>query len=42
MAELAAFCGKELTKFGFDAILVDDQWQGPAIKTAFGTTTRTA
>jgi len=32
MAELAAFCGKELTKFGFDTILVDDQWQGPAIK----------
>jgi len=31
MAELAAFCGQELTKFGFDTILVDDQWQGPAI-----------
>jgi len=31
MAELAAFCGRELTKFGFDTILVDDQWQGPAI-----------
>ena len=31
MAELAAFCGKELTKYGFDTILVDDQWQGPAI-----------
>jgi len=32
MAELAAFCGKELTKYGFDTILVDDQWQGPAIR----------
>jgi alpha-L-fucosidase len=32
MAELAAFCGKELTKYGFDTVLVDDQWQGPAIK----------
>lgn len=32
MAELAAFCGKELAKYGFDTILVDDQWQGPAIK----------
>ena len=32
LAELAAFCGKELTKYGFDTILVDDQWQGPAIK----------
>ncbi len=31
MKELAAFCGKELTKFGFDTILIDDQWQGPAI-----------
>ena len=31
MAELAAFCGKELTKYGFDTILVDDQWQGPSI-----------
>lgn len=31
MAELGAFCGKELTKFGFDTILVDDQWQGPSI-----------
>ena len=32
MAELAAFCAKELTKYGFDTLLVDDQWQGPAIK----------
>lgn len=31
MAELAAFCNKELAKHGFDTILVDDQWQGPAI-----------
>lgn len=32
LAELAAFCAKELTGYGFDTILVDDQWQGPAIK----------
>jgi hypothetical protein len=32
LAELAAFSGKELTRYGFDTILVDDQWQGPAIK----------
>ncbi len=32
MAELAAFCGKELTKYGFDTLLVDDQWQGPSVK----------
>jgi hypothetical protein len=31
LAELGAFCAKELTKYGFDTILVDDQWQGPAI-----------
>ncbi len=31
MKELGAFCAKELTKFGFDTILIDDQWQGPAI-----------
>jgi hypothetical protein len=31
MKELAAFSGKELTKFGFDTILIDDQWQGPGI-----------
>ena len=31
LAELGAFCGKELTKYGFDTILVDDQWQGPAV-----------
>jgi hypothetical protein len=32
LAELAAFCGKELGKYGFDTMLVDDQWQGPAIQ----------
>jgi hypothetical protein len=32
MAELSAFCARELTKYGFDTILVDDQWQGPAIR----------
>lgn len=31
LAELAGFCAKELTRYGFDTILVDDQWQGPAI-----------
>jgi hypothetical protein len=31
MAELAAFCGREMTKYGFDTLLVDDQWQGPAV-----------
>ena len=31
LAELGAFCAKELTKYGFDTVLVDDQWQGPAI-----------
>ncbi|MCL5096337.1 MAG: alpha-galactosidase, partial [Candidatus Omnitrophica bacterium] len=31
IAELADFCAKELTRFGFDTILVDDQWQGPPI-----------
>lgn len=31
LAELGEFCAKELTKYGFDTILVDDQWQGPAI-----------
>ncbi len=31
MAELAAFCARELNRFGFDTILVDDQWQGPAV-----------
>jgi hypothetical protein len=29
MAELGAFCGREMTKYGFDTLLVDDQWQGP-------------
>jgi len=32
LAELGAFCAQEMTKYGFDTILVDDQWQGPAIK----------
>jgi hypothetical protein len=32
LAALAAFCEKEVAKYGFDTILVDDQWQGPAIK----------
>jgi alpha-L-fucosidase 2 len=31
LAELGDFCAKELTNYGFDTILVDDQWQGPAI-----------
>ena len=31
LAELGAFCARELTKYGFDTILVDDQWQGPAV-----------
>lgn len=31
LAELAAFCAKELTRYGFNTILIDDQWQGPAI-----------
>lgn len=31
MAELGAFCARELTKYGFDTVLVDDQWQGPAV-----------
>lgn len=32
MAELAAFCGEKLTKFGFDTVLVDDQWEDLAIR----------
>jgi hypothetical protein len=32
MRELAAFCARELNKYGFDTVLVDDQWQGPAVK----------
>ena len=31
MAELAEFSKRELTKFGFNTVLIDDQWQGPAI-----------
>ena len=31
LAELGTFCAKELTKYGFDTVLVDDQWQGPAV-----------
>lgn len=31
LAELAAFCAKELNPYGFDTILIDDQWQGPAV-----------
>jgi len=27
MAELAEFCGRELTKFGFDLLQIDDKWQ---------------
>jgi len=27
MAELADFCGKELTKFGFNLLQIDDKWQ---------------
>ncbi|MHC4207865.1 MAG: glycoside hydrolase family 36 protein, partial [Planctomycetota bacterium] len=27
MAELAEFCGQELTKFGFDLLQIDDKWQ---------------
>ena len=31
LAELGAFCARELAPYGFDSILIDDQWQGPAI-----------
>lgn len=31
LAELSSYCARELTKYGFDTILVDDQWQGPAV-----------
>lgn len=31
LAQLGAFCEQGLTKYGFDTILVDDQWQGPAV-----------
>ena len=31
LAELGTFCAKELTRYGFDTVLVDDQWQGPAV-----------
>ncbi len=27
MAELAEFCGKELTKYGFNLLQIDDRWQ---------------
>jgi len=27
MAELAEFCGRELTKFGFNLLQIDDKWQ---------------
>ncbi len=27
MAELAEFCGKELTKYGFNLLQIDDKWQ---------------
>jgi hypothetical protein len=27
MAELAQFCGRELTKFGFNLLQIDDKWQ---------------
>jgi hypothetical protein len=27
MAELAGFCGRELTKFGFNLLQIDDKWQ---------------
>jgi hypothetical protein len=27
MAELAGFCGRELTKFGFNVLQIDDKWQ---------------
>ncbi len=32
LAELGAFCDREMNKYGFDTILVDDQWQGPAVQ----------
>lgn len=31
IAELGAFAARELAPYGFNTILVDDQWQGPAI-----------